>query len=356
MDHKKAFRSLLITTFLIVFLVAAFNVIVNPYEVFPFERIKNINQKKPNLDKFIYKAKEIQYSSYKPKTILIGNSRTSFGINPKSHSWPDSYKPVYNYGIPGYTTREYLADLHELYQSDQHKPDNIFLFLDFIDFIEKPKIKDSKNDDSKLNNNLSYLKAVLSIDAFIDSIKTVYSQRNRYARDVTPEGFYTLQNIQEVIVKEGQSVFLKKKIIDFHNMFPKDEDYIFNYNDKRFDDLLGTMDLMMKAGTKVYIVLYPYHEFVHEYFQLEKQLDQFKRKLHFVVDKENRFIGSKRKIQLWDFAEINEYTSEELPQKRTDPPMKWHWEIGHFNHKLGDKMIEAIFSKDQKSSIGKRID
>jgi hypothetical protein len=267
---------------------------------------------------------------------------------------------VYNYGIPG---AHIVVLLSKIEQLDLSSVNNMIIGLSFSDFLEKeqsqndfvPNIQREIDRSGYVN-----LKALLSIDALWDSIKTIFSQ-NSNAMSLDESGFNPFQETQSEIQKYGQYRIVKQKIQSIENKYSRSSyKSHFIESDDNYHLLKERLSNVLDSRINLYLFIYPYHQkilSIYESHGLYEEYMQFKNQVNVMV---KELIEQKKdtsvKIQLWDFAEINEYTSEPLPIKETDPPMKWNWEIVHFNDKLGDKMIEAIFSKDQKSPIGRRID
>src|ERR1700690_3474891 len=80
---------------------AATTVIVNPYDVFPWPRIAHVNVLKPAIKNHAALTKAFQVDRARPTTAVLGTSRAYLGIDSASPAWPDSFRSVYNYGLPG---------------------------------------------------------------------------------------------------------------------------------------------------------------------------------------------------------------------------------------------------------------
>lgn len=81
-------------------LVAGFNAIINPYEVFAWRRIPGVNEYKPVTKNHVALAKAFQIERARPITVVLGTSRAYVAIDSANRVWPEANRPVYNYGTP----------------------------------------------------------------------------------------------------------------------------------------------------------------------------------------------------------------------------------------------------------------
>src|SRR3546814_466604 len=115
---------------------------------------------------------------------ILGNSRADIGFDPESPAWPESFRPVYNFGIPGGGLYDVLRSYLLARDSGVRR---VVVGLDFADFLA---------DDAPLPGGLDRYAAIdaglpaglfvqshLSIRAAVDTVRTLLAQRDPYAEN-----------------------------------------------------------------------------------------------------------------------------------------------------------------------------
>jgi hypothetical protein len=342
----------------ILVLVASVNVIVNPYDLFPWPRIAGINVLKPEIKNHAALTKAYQVERARPVTAVLGTSRAYLGLDSASPAWPDQYRPVYNYGLPGTTMgRSLLRELRETWSTGQLR--HAVAFLDFPAFFAPDPPVSGDEDERRLrfldngepNDDVlprriddAFL-SVFSLAALTSSATTILSQRGGdRVLDLRADGTSTDADFANAARAEGMnSVFAQKDeydlsrvgtfqhiLADWHGPMP-------NMN------IIREMVRFCRANDiTLTLVLASSHADALEIYRragLWPRIEQIKIELAAIVAEANSDT-----ITAWDFLEYAPYTTEHLP-----PPgdrvtnLRWFWEPVHFKRALGEIMLRRIF-------------
>ena len=92
--------------------LAFFNAIIDSYGLYPLVKIDGVNWPKSQMVKSVKTHKAFRVAQIKPKTVVLGTSRSAFGIDLENDAWRDAFKPRYNLSLAGadmYVTRRFLG-------------------------------------------------------------------------------------------------------------------------------------------------------------------------------------------------------------------------------------------------------
>lgn len=356
-------------TALILLVVAAINLVVDPYGIFRWIDQAGFNSIKPTAASHGAMSKAYQVLRVEPKTLILGNSRAEVGLDPNHPAWPQSARPVYNAALPGTGTATSLHFLkHVLAATTDNpaaRPTLVVWGVDFMDFLtdpSKPTPASGTNFESaeskrfmtapvatRLNQQVrDYAESTLTLGALIDSVTTLANQRNPYSVDLTPQGFNPMRDYIKITRNEGYWAVFRQKDLAYEKAFARLPKSIFDESgttSKHWKDLKEIMLLCRQNGIELRLFTYPYHAHLFETFGRTghlQVLEQWKIALTKTINEEAAASG-KPAFSLWDFSQLNEVTSEAVPLKGDrNPIMRWYWEAGHFKSELGGEMLEAI--------------
>lgn len=361
-------------TALLLLVVATFSFIVDPYGLFRVVDNSGFNGVKPAAGGQGAMAKAYQVLRLKPRGLILGNSRAEVGFNPVHPAWPASAQPVFNLALPGTDTETSLHYLqHILANPDAPKPEVIIWGVDFMDFLvdpatpyhagEEPRGKSrlltnpdgSSNHGRWLYETRDYARSTLTLTAFLDSVRTLASQKNPYAENLTPQGFNPMQDYLKIAADEGYwKIFRQKDKANTHD-FLRRPDAIFNADGRSsgaLEDLRRILTLCRQKGIKLHLVIYPYHAHLQEIFRITghwKTFEMWKREIVNIVAQEARSSESVA-FPLWDFSGFNELTTEAIPEKGDrKTKMQFYWEAGHFKAELGDLVQDRVLGNANAS-------
>lgn len=358
-------------TALLLMIVAAINLIIDPYGLFRFIDIDGFNKIKPAAASQGPMGKAYQALRIQPGGLILGNSRAEMGFDPENPAWPANTRPVLNLALPGTgtgTTEQYLQ--HVIINTEINSapmPKMLILGVDMIDFLIDKDVDDEIQKRppqesrllSKIDENSKYkkwpikfkdyLQSTFTLSALADSIETILNQNNPYASNLTAQGFNPMQNYKKLAKIEGYDNLFKAKDQANIKMLQRLPNNIFDSSgtsSSRFKNLEQILNLCRQYGISVNLVIYPYHARFLESIRITghwQDFENFKRTMAQIVERESKY-SSPSSIKLWDFSGFNQYSTETVPLKGDrKSATQWYWEAGHFKSELGNKILDRIF-------------
>ena len=366
--HPRSYLATALTTFLLLSLgCIALAVLADPYRMFGTPAIAGLNVLKPRVYERADLAKTYQLERIKPRTVLLGNSRTEIGFDPQSHVWPANWQPVFNAGLSGRSLFIASRMLQEAIAVGPVK--NVILQVDFPDFLTGPTASNipvqpreserrllvtrsgAANPDRSLEVWRDRLATTLTIDALADSFRTFLNQRSAATETMTPFGFNPLnQYLSDVKLVGYYGIFAQKRSAyeALYRIYPH-PDFARPMEYQPFRDLVQIMKTAHEHGANLFIFIPPYHAQLLDIMQragLWASFGNWKRALVRVIAKEcQERNGASCSIPLIDFSGYNAYTKEPIPAKGdTHTQTRWYWEPGHYKATLGDLMLQCLIS------------
>lgn len=354
-------------------IIAAFNFIVNPYDLFPAPQVKNFNAEKTEFHKHVLLTKAHAVRLYKPGGIILGTSRAEYGLDPQHPAWNSLARPVYNLGLPNGRIEEAFFYLKHAHVHGSLK--QVVLGADFFMFGEQFRIN-TNFDRTRLSEAGDYtidtgwfkdiVNALFTLDATYASIDTIKSQGLGESVLYLPNGMRNSKDTwKQVRAKGGHNeVFLADIRHDLLfeaglATFTLSDEY-----DKPSPTFVIFSDLVrfcLEQGIELKIIISPMHAYKLEtlyHMGLWDLFEYWKRRLTTMVDTENQRIQLPIPAEIWDFSGYNSITTESVPSK--DNPnlqMRWYWEGSHYRHEFGDKLLSCVLGENQfdECSLGRQL-
>jgi hypothetical protein len=292
----------------------------------------------------------------RPVTVLLGSSNVDIGLDPKSGVWPESMRPVYNFGLPGTALGGIYRALRMAAESGQLK--YAFISLDFANFIgdDGPGALDEgdREEGTIADGNLSIsrlddlVKSTLSLTAFLDAIKTVWAQRGSAPIDINPMGgtneggfIAAARNDGEVRIfaqKHAESLPRLKLLAQIYH---RDNDKFANTQTLRA--IIAFCDAHRIAATFFIAPSHVDQIAVLDDTGLWPVYEAWEQYLVTTITWERGRTGSA--IPLWDFSGYNAYSAESVPRisdRKTGTI--WFWDPVHFKRALGEKILSRMLT------------
>lgn len=341
-------------------LAVAFNLAVDPYEVFGTPRMAGISLFKPITKNHAMLAKTNQVARFHPATVVIGSSPVHIGIDASTPVWPEAMGPVFNYGIPGvYETSTSLRILQEAVATGGVK--SAVVFLDFQNFFspENPdpalleadrrfrSLPDGNpNPDSRMQRANDMFLSVATAGALIDSVTTVALQRRPNVLDLASGGSGTEADFIDAARNDGMHDLFAQKDAAEAARAAKLAPVMAGWRGPLPDlDAVAAIVAFARArDIGLTLVIAPHHVDALELYWragLWPRVEQLKTELTALVAAQH---GA---VTLWDFLDYSSFNAEPVPaagDRRT--PTSWFWEPTHFKKQLGDVMIQRMFGRD----------
>lgn len=352
----------------LVLVMGAVNLVVDPYGIFYFVDKAGFNSVKPAAGEHGATGKYYQVMRVQPRGVILGNSRAEVGFDPTSAAWPEKARPVFNLALPGTGPRASLQSLQHVLNDAQEghavKPEVVVWGVDFMNFlndIKEPGQSPSKNNRLLASSSGSefaihlprqvkdYAEATLSLDAFVDSVRTLANQSDPYAEDLTAFGFNPMHDYIKISAEEGYWAVFHQRDMENIRAYLRRSTNLYdgagNFSPD-MDNLRAVIRLCKQHGIELHLVIYPYHAHLLEIFRITGHWPAFeawKREVVHIVAAES-LLNKDNTVSLWDFSQFNELTEEAVPAKADrKSKMHWYWESGHFKKELGELVLDRVF-------------
>ena len=345
----------------------AFNLIVDPFDVYRIVEINGINNIKTGPGNHVRMAKAGSVRVFKPRAVILGDSRAEYGIDPEHPGWKTG--PVYNLGISG-------ANVYEIVRYFQHahgiQPLKKALFI--LDFKQFNAYRENAGDftENRLSvtldeqtNTYYYLSDVistaLSTKALTRTIDTIW-------RSAVNKPTTYLANGQRDWHNDRIFKTVMEKYGSYSIIFSIEEESLFSTRSKKrvpiyresffnqasrynaFDSFRRLVRIAIRDKVDFRFVIGPSHARYFECYRLMGNWflwEEWKRTIVRVLEEEAAKAGVKP-FQLWDFSGFNPLTMELVP-----PPgekkayMKWYFEASHYTTDLGNLIQDRVFDHNE---------
>jgi hypothetical protein len=341
-------------------LVAAFNVMIDPYDVFGTPRIEGLNAFKTNANTRAALSKAYQIERVHPHAVIIGASTADLGLDPRSPVWPEEYRPVYDFGVPGmlppfeYQTLQDSAAVGSIKLA--------VIVLSFPDALapQRNRLDDRPSDaerrllvtsDGQFNPARPQQRlqdiflSTLTLGALDDSIATLLSQRQADALDLTKQGSTTEAGFRETAMAEGYAALFQEKDAEYARKFGQAGRAVGSQSAPLYglDTIHQMIDFCGAHGIRPIFVIAPYHADFLEIIDragLWRSFESWKLELADLVARS----GVKDAV-LWDFTDYDQYSTEKVPKRHgQSSTMEWFWEPVHFKKALGTLVLQRILT------------
>jgi hypothetical protein len=353
-------RWMLATVGLTLAVVGTFNAFIDPLGVFGSPRMAGLNATKPQLDHHRELARWEGARRLCTNAGIFGNSRAEIGFDPENPAFGERRLSAFNHGIAGTSARLSYRQLRWL-QTSGCMPETIILNVEFFDFFggDTPTPLPPAESDPPPRVDARFLvETVFSLTGLRDAVNTVLLQRSRYPATLTERGFSPLYNYIGEVEQAGHYILFRQRAEENarkwlrkpHRLLPLKGGISADQQ-----DVEAVVDLATAAGSKVHLVIYPYHaqfRLILERLGLGELFADWKRMVVAIADRHG---GGPGRVQVWDFSGIAPETLEAIPpagDRRTH--LRYYWEGGHFKKALGDRVIARILG--EPAEFGQQID
>jgi hypothetical protein len=318
------FYAVLITVSLsILAFIALVNIIVDPYGVFNSPLIEEFNQSKPWKVVQVRLFKAIEITQIKPKTILLGASRTYVGLNPQ-HPALNRYTQAYNLGLNS-------ANMYEMKRYFQHalanQPDLnlVVLEIDYFSFY-----LNGENTPDFLENRLErnsilpqdLFNSTLSIDALNNSISTILHNYRESQKFLFVKGMVDVAVPNQPISIPTFTQFLSNHSYYISPNYLKDFEYVVKTCHDR--------------GIELKIFISPIHVLFLENLRASGNWPMYEKWKREIV-----------KISpVWDFSGYNSITTEKYSDRVV---MKNYTDVSHYTIPVGNLILNRLFNYQEET-------
>ncbi|MEK6805823.1 MAG: hypothetical protein AABY95_04165 [Pseudomonadota bacterium] len=334
-------------TALLASVLVAVNVTVDSFDVFALVRGKMVNVR---LATALRMAKAYAIHTYRPDCLVLGSSRAEVGIRPAHGGW--SCDRPYNSGLPAgqiYEARRYLE--HAIAQGPVKQ---VLLGLDLEifrtdgrhrgDFMEARLAHNSKARWSSYPVN-ELLGLALGADALLKSIDMLRNPVEVYALELSGERSTAWWEHESA----GRSVRdLSADLLQgVATQIGKPGALAPGLDDRlpSLEELERIIELCREHGIELRLAINPTHVLLHATMADIGQQGTFLKWKRAIVQIAARAHSRGADVLLWDFALLNDLTTEPVPKVADRSQlMHWFWEPSHFRTAYGNLMVETIYS------------
>ncbi len=334
-----------VCAFLTLLVLAFFNAVIDPYGLYLFVKIDGLNWPKPEMVKSVKLHKSYRVAQLEPEAVILGTSRSAFGIDPENGAWQNTFQGHYNFALAGanmFVTRRFLEHSQTLYPLKQ-----VVFGLDFFTFNayrqQAPDYRDDFliiKDNGNLNRHFDMkilAASLLSTNALQATYKTIDSKK-KFPLMISENGMFIGGSLR----KDK----LKQKFSNTENLYFR---YVYLTGKKReygFVNLeTGASSLKEFRNIVIYcrehqidlkLFISPAHA---RHLEIVRVLgiwplfEQWKRELVRILLEEN-YASS-----LWDFSGYNSITTVDI---RTDG-VHYYRDSTHYLPIVGDMILSRIF-------------
>lgn len=364
-------KRVFIATLATALFTAALNFVVDPYGIYRAVDREGLNRIKPKAGPSSLLVKPYAVESIRPKTLVLGNSRTEAGIDPQSPLWPETYRPVFNMALPATGIDVALKSL--LHVSEITPVETVLLGLDFRYFLVNPptaaKSKQKPQEPSEFDKRLyvygdasgvhpdflqrlkDRVSTLFSINAIVDSVITLAMQGQPDQPDLTGLGFNPMREYRRFAKTDGYPLIFGQVESTYFSSYLRDQKVLYNRPGNTSEDLERLRSFIRfchKHNIRLLLYIHPYHAHMLEMYRIAgfwPMFEEWKRALTRIVDDESGAFPDRPKPEVWDFSGYNDITTERLPTvAEKGLLMKWYWEAGHYNSAVGNLILARLLS------------
>lgn len=362
-------------------LVAAINIVVDPYLLFDAPKINGLNDRKPSAQINDRKMKQYDAVRRPANTLVMGSSRVEIGFNPLSGSWRAEDQPVYNLGLAG---SDPAVDAHYLRhviasQLSVDLPNTLIIGLDFESFLYPPSpagvqfeglsgapatslkvnANGQRNPHRTLQTIKDFVQSTLSVDAFLASVTTVFYSHSRTGVTIDERGWMNESVFDEASRANGVAALFLHKNVETVRQYGSSNLALRQTADGSLYDLGAIRELIgigNAINANVIFFIQPAHADRWEIFDRLGYWDDIERWKSGLVDLIDEEQKSGAKVELWDFASYQPYVQESLPSDSDlASNLTWFWEPAHYRTALGNVMIAKMRDVNSPIEFGVKL-
>ncbi len=354
---KKYTINLLVSLTVAFALIAGFNWLVNPFDIFYSAEIEGFNKYKPALGRYERLSKTYQVRKLKPDYIILGSSR-ALAI-PADYLVPDQ--------INGFNLALASGSTYEQMRMFQHAR-AVNMLKRVVIGIDERLQSDVQQDflegrlavtpDGLTGGGLSrdivqdIIAGLLSFDALQASLKTIKKQPQAGIEE------YLLQDKVERVFNAGghRQMFWNMEASILNQLKETDSDscYQQDYQDEDDDTkaryyFQAMLEHAYADTIDFYVFFSPVHARIYETWCIGgmwSQIENTKRDIVTMVEETaKRF--DKKPFPVWDFTGYNSVTTEPVPEKGDrNTLMRGYWEGSHYSRVTAGLVLERMFGGD----------
>lgn len=324
-------------------LFAAFNIIVNPYDMWGYGKIRGFNIYSAKAEAIDRMQKPVAFLNLaaKPEAVFIGTSQCLYSLDMDFYKQLTS-KEAYNFSLRGATMYEQRRSLEHIIANDD-KLKEVYIGIVFEDFVDGeyyPLLKEEVSfEDNEEQYGRAYMtpqnfvRSALSWDAFKESVKKIADNcKHGYVHPFFMESGKVYDEHLMSYFQENQWKFNRTMA-----MMGRNGNYRrAKLNQESIDELKKILGLCQENGIEYHLFICPVHA----------------RQMELLAANWNAYEEWKREITaispVMDFSGYNDITmSDSRPGVVDVDTNPYFWDVMHMNSRLGNRLIAALLGKDE---------
>jgi len=305
-----------------------FNLVVDPYGVMNNQELFGLELLKTYKFNNVRLFKAVDITRIKPKTLLLGSSRSDLGLDPE-HPFFKNQQPAYNLALVGpniYEVKRYFE--HALKNQPELK--TVVLGIDFFMF-NKYKVNEVDFSEKRLETNGLILQDFVNVSF---SLNALNASKETIEASVNYDAYYLYHSHGLRYVYQNKKNQNQSRLGKFKYMLRRAmerEKFYKNYElDLGFlNDLKDIINTCKKRNIDLKIFISPSHASQWESIR--------------TVGSWSAFEDWKREIvqitPVWDFSGYNTITTEPITND-----MKNYWDSENYRKEVGDLIINRLFN------------
>jgi hypothetical protein len=362
---------LFIKTFIVILIVpiillVIFNLIIDPYDIFRFMKVHNVNEIKPCVTTNLRMAKAHIVHIMQPSAVIFGTSRTELGIDPEHHGFKNLGYEAYNMSMAGSGLHEILRSLQHAYYASNKKLKLAVIGLDFLMFnMNREKIVFGTEvfgyDESRLmlSPQHSHIKSILFdldnilfFQGLLASIQTIKQQDSLEL--YLPNGMRHPE--KNMLAVKMPSVGHRKEFVLNEEYYmqkiwtPAPEQrycaYCLDSNKSTFDTFRKILSFARENNIELRLFISPTHS--RKLIALKESglwptLEEWKTELVIAIEDDIAQHPQANPPSLWDFMTFNSITTERVPEMTDIKAEMWgYWEVSHYKLSVGNLVLDRV--------------
>lgn len=300
-------------------------------------------------------ALTLSIDSYRPDTLIVGNSRVRHGFARIDGELREQMGETRILGLPGANFDE--MNLHARRVLANHSVQNLVLGLDLEQFLLRADPADTPAQAGRpepggaVPDPLRNLVAALwSEPAFRASVARIFS-----TPDAQLNGAASPEFMRRRLDRLGHAQMARRVEAYVAQRYAEADPGVYEARMAALDALLAHACADTPA---IRLFISPIHVRQLLLIRESGHLDQFFAWKAQLADIVSQHQAAGCQATLTDFSTISRYTSEAFPEpgdKRHR--MQWYWESSHYNHRMGQMILERLWSSRGKhADFGRNLD
>ena len=352
-DGRRALRRFVLSwalgTAFLVGSVGAFNAAVDPYLVVGAPRIAGFNARKPETETHGRIEKDHLIGRVRPSGLVIGDSKADVGLDPESPWWPAEARPVFDDALPAISLEAEVARLRrDLGKGGVRR---VMLVLDLQGLLAPPLPGLAADPPPAADPVVPLvgpaasdaILSTLSLDALLASVRTVASQRDPDAVDVSDWGATGDGGFRASVAAEGEAAVFAEKDAQLDARLARLAAYLGEHAgapEARIPLVVEALAACRSAGALLDVVVPPYHADYLDLVSRHGLWDAFEAAKSRLG---RALLGDGRGgVRLWDFERYDRFSTERVPVARGGAT-RWFWEPSHFKRGLGELLLRSVY-------------